>query len=176
MIGMTASDLAPPARVALLDRIVRWNLDTDGDMYGDERERLRWYEGIATAASLQWIGVPWAAAVLVWVLGRPAVLPLAVVLAVMYLPMLLCTAYVRRRRVDTLPRTWSPKKLLVSVLGGLPYVLFVIGVAVAWAPPSLARSMAVGSVVGGVLGAGTLVLAGRRGARREAAAARRAED
>src|SRR3712207_9477580 len=102
MIGMTTSDLA---RVPLLDRIVRWNLDTDGDMYGDERERLRWYEGIATAASLQWIGVPWAAAVLVWVLGRPAVLPLAVVLAVLYLPILLCTVYVRRRRGDTLPRS-----------------------------------------------------------------------
>ena len=35
---------------SVLDRVVRWNLDFDGDIYGDERERLRWYEGIATAA------------------------------------------------------------------------------------------------------------------------------
>ncbi|MET0424989.1 MAG: hypothetical protein ABW046_13985, partial [Actinoplanes sp.] len=73
----------------LLDRVVHWNLDLDGDLYGDERERYRWYEGIATAASLQWMLIPWAAAIMVWPLGRPAVLPLAVVLAVLWLPMLL---------------------------------------------------------------------------------------
>jgi hypothetical protein len=44
---------------------VRWNLDTDGDMYGDERERLHWYE--------------------------------------------LYSRYVQRRRVETVPRGWTPK-------------------------------------------------------------------
>ncbi|GAA2621869.1 hypothetical protein [Paractinoplanes durhamensis] len=58
----------------VLDRVVRWNLDLDGDLYGDERERLRWYEGIATAASLQSILIPWSAAVMVWPLGKPAAL------------------------------------------------------------------------------------------------------
>ena len=47
--------------MTMLDRVVRWSLDSDGDFYGDERERLRWYEGIATAASLQWLAIPWAA-------------------------------------------------------------------------------------------------------------------
>ena len=60
--------------MTVLDRVVRWNLDVDGDLYGDERERYRWYEGIATAASLQWLIIPWAAAIMVWPLGRPSVL------------------------------------------------------------------------------------------------------
>jgi hypothetical protein len=51
--------------MAVLDRVVRRHLDFDGDLYGDERERLRWYEGIATAASLQWLAIPWVAAILV---------------------------------------------------------------------------------------------------------------
>ena len=40
--------------MTVIDRVVRWNLDLDGSdaIYGDERERLRWYEGITTAASL----------------------------------------------------------------------------------------------------------------------------
>src|SRR5688500_14395530 len=102
--------------MTVLDRVVRWNLDLDGDgtIYGDERERLRWYEGIATAASLQWLAIPWAAAVLVWVLGRPSVLPLAVVLAALIVPMAVCTAYVRRRRVDTEVHSWNRKRVLLA--------------------------------------------------------------
>ena len=45
----------------VLDRVVRWNLDINGDSYGDERERFRWYEGIAAAFSVQSLLVPWAA-------------------------------------------------------------------------------------------------------------------
>ncbi len=56
----------------LLDRVVRWNLDLDGDSFGDERERYRWYEGMTTAASLHGLLIPWAAAIMVWPLGRPA--------------------------------------------------------------------------------------------------------
>ena len=58
--------------MAGIDRVVHWHLDFDGDIYGDEREHLRWCEGMATAASLQWLAIPWAAAVLVRPLGRPA--------------------------------------------------------------------------------------------------------
>ena len=89
--------------MTLLDRVVRWGLDSDGnDFYGDERERLRWYEGIATAASLQWLAIPWAAAVLVWPLGMPSVLPLTVMLVLLVVPMAMCMAYVHRR-------WWTPR-------------------------------------------------------------------
>jgi hypothetical protein len=158
-------------RSNLLDRVVGWVLDPDGDLYGDERERLRWYEGMATAANLQWIAVPWAAAVLIWVLGRPAALPLSVIMAAMYLPMLVLLAYMHRRRVDTAVRRWTPKTVILSTLGGLPYVLFVLGCVVAFADvnPSLTRGMGVGAVVGSVLGVAALIVGSRRRQRRETA-------
>ena len=155
-----------------LDRVVRWNLDLDGtgDIYGDERERLRWYEGIATAASLQWLAIPWAAAVLVWLLGRPSVVPLVVVLAALVVPMALCSAYVRGRRVVTEVHGWSRKRVLFSILGGLPYVVFVVGALLAYSE-SAARGAVFGAVIGGIGGVLATVVATRRRRRQEALAA-----
>jgi predicted membrane-bound spermidine synthase len=154
----------------LLDRVVRWNLDFDGDIYGDERERLRWYEGIATAASLQWMAIPWAAAVMVWPLGRPSVVPLAVVLAVLVLPMWLSAVYVRSRRVDTVPRRWTGKRLLLSILGGLPFLVFLIGALYVTDPESSSwRGAIVGAAIGGAIGIVMSAMKVRRRRRAEAA-------
>jgi predicted membrane-bound spermidine synthase len=154
----------------LLDRVVRWNLDFDGDIYGDERERLRWYEGIATAASLQWMAIPWAAAIMVWPLGRPSVVPLAVVLAVLVLPMWLSAVYVRSRRVDTVPRRWTGKRLLLSILGGLPFVVFLIGALYVIDPESSSwRGAIAGAVIGGAIGIVLSALKVRKRRRAEAA-------
>jgi len=160
--------------MTLLDRVVRWNLDFDGngDIYGDERERLRWYEGIATAASLQWLAIPWAAAALVWPLGKPSVLPLTIVLVLLVIPMVLCTVYVRRRRVDTEVHAWTGKRVLWSVLGSLPYVIFVIGALYAHDPESSTWLGAiVGAVFGGTIGIVASVVRIRRRRRQEALAA-----
>jgi hypothetical protein len=155
--------------ISVLDRVVRWSLDLDGDIYGDERERLRWYEGIATAASLQWAAVPSAAAVLVWVLGRPAVVPLIVVLAVLVVPMMLCSAYVRGRRVDTVVRRWNRKRTILSLAFTVPMVVFVFGAM--WAYTGAEGSAWWGAVAGlalggGISGFGPFVRPGRQ--RREA--------
>src|SRR3954470_9496113 len=105
---------------SVLDRVVQWNLDYNGDLYGDERERYRWYEGIATAAQLQSILIPWAAAVAIWPLGEPAVVPLAIMLFMLWLPAVLSTVYVRARKVETAPRRWSSKRVLLTVVTALP--------------------------------------------------------
>jgi hypothetical protein len=110
----------------LLDRIVRWVLDLNGPIYGDERERLRRYEGMVTAARLQWLVVPWAATVLVWRLGRPAVLPLSVVLVLFYVPILMCDAYLRRRSVNVDLTPWTVKRVVLAVLLGAPWPLFAV--------------------------------------------------
>ena len=163
--------------MTLLDSVVSWGLDRDGDFYGDERERLRWYEGIATAASLQWLAVPWAAAVLVWPLGLPSVLPLAVVLVLMIVPMALCTAYVRGRRVDTEAGRWTAKRVWWGVLGALPYVVFVIGALYVHNPESSTWLGAiVGSIVGAAIGIVATVAGIRRRRRQEALAAARGDE
>lgn len=165
------STAVPNGRPTLLDRVVRWHLDLDGDLYGDERERLRWYEGMAAAASVQWLALPWAAVVLVWTLGRPAVLPLSVVLGVLYVPMALCTVYVRRRRVDTAVLHWSAKRITLMVLSALSYLLFVLGAFFAYREQD--AGLLVGGAVGGVIGGGVsiakLAHQSRRRRRQEAA-------
>ncbi len=135
----------------LIDRFVHWTLDFDGDLYGDdERERLRWYEGTATAAQVQWIAVPWAAAVAVWVFGKPVVLPMIIALVVLLIPMVFCTVYVEGRRVSTTPRTWSRKRLLLAALSGLPYFVFAVGALYHVEGPD--SSTWQGAIVGGFIG------------------------
>ena len=155
----------------LLDRVVHWNLDLDGDLYGDERERYRWYEGMATAAMLQWLAVPWVAAILVWPLGRPVVLPLAVVLVVIYVPMALCGWYVKHRRVETVPRTWGPKRIFLAVVGALPYAVFLVGALYVYEPDgSTWKGAAVGGVIGAAGGLAAQFAQSRRRRRQEAVA------
>src|SRR5690349_18664867 len=156
----------------ILDRVVRWGIDADGDFYGDERERYRWYEGISAAASMQWVAVPWAAAVMVWPLGRPSVIPLAVVLVAMFVPMLVCMRYVRSRRVDTTPRTMDSRRVLWGLIGGLPYAVFLVGALRAYEPDgSPWVGAAVGGVIGGVGGLVIQFVQSRRRRRQEAVAA-----
>ncbi|MGK5678557.1 hypothetical protein [Actinoplanes sp. URMC 104] len=155
----------------LFDRVIQWNLDRDGDMYGDERERFRWYEGMSAAASMQWLAVPWAAVVLVWTLGRSSVIPLAVVLVALMIPMLLCTAYVRRRQVETLPRFWSAKRVFWGLIGGIPYAVFMVGALHAYDPQgSTWKGAALGTVLGGAISLGIQVATSRRRRRLEALA------
>lgn len=155
----------------VLDRFVRWNLDLDGgDLYGDdERERLRWYEGIATAAQVQGVAVPWAAAIAVWIFGRPVVVPLLIVLAAMILPMWFGNVYVRGKRVDTTPRSWSAKRIVLGVLGGLPIVLFAIGALYRNDPDSFVWvNSLIGAGIGGALGVAVLARRTRQRRRAEA--------
>ncbi len=154
----------------VLDRFVRWNLDLDGDLYGDERERLRWYEGTAVANSVQAIALPWAAAILIWPLGRPAVVPLGVLLSLLVLANWLTPVYVSRRRVETMPRHWSAKRTLIATLTGLPVVVFAIGAMRAWQPDSsMWQGGVVGAVIGGAVGLVWAALQVRNRRRREAA-------
>ena len=139
----------------LMDRFVRWNLDFDGDLYGrDERERLRWYEGGTTAFQVHAIVLPWTAAALVWTVGAPVGWPLFILLAVMLVPIAFCSVYVQSKRVDTTPRGWSRKRLVVGTLQGLPYVVFGVGFLYHVFPESDAwLSSLVGATFGLVVGA-----------------------
>ena len=159
---------------SVLDRVVRWNLDFDGDIYGDERERLRWYEGIATAASLQWIAIPWTAALLVWVYGRPLVVPLTVVLVVLLVPMAMCTVYVRHRRVDTEVRRWTRKRVVLSAAFTVPLLLFLFGSL--WAYGKGGSSVWWGALGGSVFGAGLSAVSPFVRSRRQRRAAPAVED
>jgi predicted membrane-bound spermidine synthase len=93
-----------------------------------------------------------------------------VVLAVLVLPMWLSAVYVRSRRVDTVPRRWTGKRLLLSILGGLPFVVFLIGALYVTDPESSSwRGAIVGAAIGGAIGIVMSAMKVRR--RRQAEAA-----
>ncbi|GAA2880277.1 hypothetical protein Acy02nite_27160 [Actinoplanes cyaneus] len=106
-----------------------------------------------------------------WPLGTAAVLPLAIVLVLLLGPMLLCSVYVARRKVETDPRNWGAKRILVTALTVVPYVVFLVGTLHAYDP---AGDAWLGAVVGAGFGAMicVLIVAGksRRWQRREALA------
>jgi hypothetical protein len=146
--------------IPLTTRIVSWALDLRGDSFGDERERLRRYEGVVVGANLQLATVPPAAAVLVWAGGRPLVPSLALLMTLFYLPILASAAYLRSRHAEGSPGAPTRRKVLAAVLGTVPLALFVAGCV--WPYRSAG---AVAGALGGV-GAGLLlVVAGRAGGR-----------
>jgi hypothetical protein len=141
-----------PSR-STFDRLTAWILDPDGVMYGDEQERLRYYESSAIVVTLQAILVPWALAVCAWVGGRP-VAPYLLAVAVLYLaPWFVGAAYVRRRRVRRLPTRISAAFVATSLLVYLPYPLLCVGLAVGFTEGT--RTSFVNGLIGGLI-AGTV--------------------
>lgn len=132
-----------------MDRLSRWLLDADGDIYGDERERQHWYEGIAVAASIQWILIPWVAGVALWVQGADVAWLVGVIAAALYLPMIMASGYVGRHRVRLYPEQWSTKRIVLMVLGSAPYLLLAAGFLRLSEP---GRAVWVGIIIGGAAG------------------------
>lgn len=144
---MSTTQLSP--RRSRLQRFADWTLDHDGTMYGDERERLRWYEAIAVTASVQAFLVAWTLAILVWVGGRPVAPYLLAVFAAFVLPTLISSTYVQRRQVQA-PERPDRKFVLVAVALNLPYLVFVLGAARAYLEGRAFTGSVVGAVVGGL--------------------------
>lgn len=146
------------------DRFVDYLLDVDGDMYGqDERERTRWYEGIALAASVQWIVFPWFLAILVWFVDVDVARLLGTAGVVFLAPMILATVYVERKRVDTRVHRWTSKRIVWSVVTITPIVVFLAGFirAVGLDTP-VAKGALVGGIIGGIAGGVAMVVRGRK--------------
>lgn len=145
------------------DRFVDAVLDVDGEIYGDEQERLRWYEGITVAASVQWVVIPWALAALAIIDGDRFGPALWTVAAVFLLPVYLMVIHTSRRRVRTVS-LHSRKVLISGVLFHLP--LPIMAVALLWPDDAERAAPFIGGVVGGTVGvvlAATLTyLNGRR--------------
>lgn len=153
-----------------LQTLSAWLLDQDGDIYGtDERERLRWYEGIAVAASVQWIIVPIVMAVAAWVGGRAVAPALLAVTIAFYLPMALVNTYVTQRRVRVTPQRYSRKRVLVSIATFVPFAPLGIGLARGYGLFEDSTSLFVGIVGGTAVVLLTVIVSASRRDRRTGA-------
>ncbi|MGN6687501.1 MAG: hypothetical protein ACTHK1_08185 [Actinomycetales bacterium] len=153
------------------DRMVGWVLDPDGEMYGDERERLRYYESSAFAATTQGVLIPWALAVTA-ILGGRAVAPYVLALAAIFmLPWLVAKFYLQSKRVHPVPKRVTPTYVVLVVLAALPYAILVVAAmtALQGEQPRDALETIAGAAVGGTVGAVIgLVLQRRRRAKADA--------
>ncbi len=113
---------------SVLDRTFEWLLDREGDLYGDEQERLRWYEASSAVLGIQTILVTWAVAVAVFIKGREAAETSIAVLIALYAPLVLLNRYVEKRHVRTLPDHWSSKRIFLVIMTLLPYGVAIAGI------------------------------------------------
>lgn len=159
------------------DRVVDWVLDHDGDIYGDERARLRWYEGLAFTASVQWILVLWVLAACAWTAPSSAAPYLWSIAAAFVVPMYLSMIYAARRGVDVTRPSRSRKSKVVQAATGVPLLVFVVGMTIgldrrsgrSWSEMSPAlRGGAIGGCAGLAIAALFVVWMRRRGERRSA--------
>jgi len=77
-------------------RIAEAILDLD---YGDEQERLRYYEAYAVIIHLQLILLPLAAAIAIFAFGSSATAPVLILLSAGFAPIFVGKAYLKRRNV-----------------------------------------------------------------------------
>jgi hypothetical protein len=96
-------------------------------IYGDERDRYHWYEAIAVGASIQWIAIPWALAILAAVDAERFGPALWTLFATWIIPILVMNAYAQRRRVSevtvrtraatgTVLATWIPLIAFLAIM------------------------------------------------------------
>jgi hypothetical protein len=136
---------------SILDRMADSILDRTGDIYGvDERERSVWYEGIAIAASVQWLTFPWVIAIMSWRVGPETTSILVWLLVAFYLPMFVANIYVHRHRVASVPLGWSRKRIIVTALTAIPIV--IAGLGIQHSHNELDKYSVVGGVFGGCVG------------------------
>ena len=136
-----------------MDKTFEWLLDLDGDLYGDEQERRRWYEAITATANLQWMIVPWVAVICLFVYGRPVALTVCAILLILFLLSVPGSLYVKRGHVRAVPEHWSTKRIVIMVASRAPYVLAVIGVALAYGGDTwVVAGALLGAMTGGSLG------------------------
>jgi uncharacterized protein (DUF58 family) len=155
------------SRRSPLIRLYEWLLDEDGDIYGDERSRQYWYEAIAAAASLQWIVIPWALAILVWVVPTGAVWALAVIFGLQMLLTLTMFPFLKQRRIDYTRQPKSRKAKVIQVVSVAPVLVFALGLTLGTdlrrgTSRSVINGALQGALVGSVIGGVVAVVLMRR--------------
>lgn len=133
----------------IIERIYDAILDRKSTaIYGDERDRLHWYETIAVAASVQWTLIPWALAVLAILDAERFGPALWVLFGCHFVPVTMSNAYVARRKVSPV-RYDNAKAISTTALIVMPLAVFFLAMIWPSGGPDLAFA---GGLVGGAVG------------------------
>lgn len=118
-------------RPDLVDRFTTWLLPDRSPVFGDERDRLHWYEATYLVAGVQWYLLPWALAVMAWVAPPEAAPYIAVLYGLFLLPFPLINIHVARRRVQIKDSDVRSRYVVLgTLLFWLPLPVILLGLTV----------------------------------------------
>lgn len=145
----------------LLGRLTHQILDLD---YGDEQERLRYYETYAIAVHLQLIAIPAVGAVVIGVAGRSAIGPVLVMLGVAFAAILPGLIHLGRHNVRAESIAMSARNRGYMAAYALSCSTLIVAVVVrgSGSGSGFGGGFRIGSTVGLGLGFVALALATRR--------------
>lgn len=142
-----------------IGRLTHQILDLD---YGDEQERLRYYETYAIAIHLQLIALPAVGAVVIGAAGRSATGPVLVMLGVAFATVLPGLIHLGRHNVRTESIAMSVRNrgyMIAYALSCLTLIVAVVGRGTGF---DLDSGFGIGAAVGLGLGFAAVALASRR--------------
>ena len=136
-------------RTEALGRITHLVLGLD---YGDEQERLRYYETYAVAVHLQLIGLPLAGAATIAVAGRSATGPVLIMLATAFVAILFGLSHLQKHHVRAEAIVMSPRNRGYLIVYASSCLALVSAVAIRGSNGSgFEGGMAIGAVSGLVI-------------------------
>jgi hypothetical protein len=82
------------------EQLVRWIVDADGQSYGDERDRQRYYESNTAATVVMIYFTPWLAAATMLAFGKSAVGPALLMGAMPFVLSIVAMPYLKSQQVN----------------------------------------------------------------------------
>lgn len=140
-------------------RLTQLILDLD---YGDEQERLRYYETYAVIFHLQLIALPVIGAVVIGVAGRSATAPVLAMLAAAVAGTQLGILHLRRHKVPAELIAMRKRNIGYLTVYLLSFLTLIVAVIVRGSGPGFERSLGFGALLGVALGIGAVALQARR--------------
>jgi hypothetical protein len=112
---------------SLSERAIRKIIDSDGVTYGDERERLRYYEAHSAIMTLQAYLLPVVCGVVIIGFGHKVVWPVTAVFFAMQVPVRFGMAYLTRTRVAVYSNALRARgRIAIDILTGSFFAAAVI--------------------------------------------------
>lgn len=152
------------ARTTQPGRFTRRILNLD---YGDEQERLRYYETYAVALHLQLIALPAVGAAVIAVAGDSAIGPVLIMLATAFLPLLFGLSHLSRHHVRAETIAMSKRNRGYLTAYAISYLCLVAAIAVRGTLSGLEPGLAVGAAFSLVIGIAAVAVGAQRRRRAE---------
>lgn len=85
---------------------IKWVIDAQGDSYGDERERLRYYESHSAILTVQTYLMPIVSSIVILIFGKTSIAPVLIVSSIPTVMALYVLIYLARENVSLARNTF----------------------------------------------------------------------